>query len=1008
MPGSGTTFYFGSVDGGIWKTTDAGMVWTPIFDSQKVGSIGALAVAPSNPNVIYAGTGESDIRSDMASGDGVYKSTDAGQTWTNVGLRDSRQIGKIVVHPSNPDIVYAGVLGHAYGPNDERGIYKSTNGGATWKRVLDKGSKVGVADLAIATAQPSILFATTWETWRPPWSTYAPIDGSGTGLYRSQDGGETWSRLQTSGLPAGDWGRTAVAVSADGKRVYALIDAKDTKLAGLYRSDDGGDHWILQNSDRRLTSRAWYFGNITIDPANADVFYVPSIAFYRSEDGGKTITVVRGAPGGDDYHQVWIDPQNSSRMVLGSDQGTTISMNYGKTWSSWYNQATAQLYHVITSDSFPYAVYGTQQDSGAIGTFNRTDHGKITARDWFPSGASEAGYIAIDGNDPNILYLSGTYGDVSRFNLRTSFSQDITPWPVRNFLLEVNARKFRDPWVPVLVTSPADHKSLYLGTQYVLKTTDGGLNWETISPDLTGGKSAGSAKTEGPATVENSKERGYGVVFALAPSSLNAKLIWAGSDTGLVHVTQDGGKSWKDVTPKGLGDWSKVSMIEASHFDPAEAYAAVDRHIVDDQGPYLYRTRDYGATWAPIAEGISAPAFLRAIREDPQTRGLLFAGTEFGIYISLDDGDHWQSLQMNLPVTSVRDMVVHGDDLVVATHGRSFWVLDDITPLRQAKDAVAAAGGMLIRPAGAMRVDNDGFQGSPVPFDEPMADNPPNGAILDYYLKTAANQVKIEILDAQNKLVRTFSSEDAKEQKRQPAPIADRWFAKIAVPEKSAGLHRFVWDLEWNGHGPQVATPDASDFGAPHGPRVTAGNYEVKLTVDAKTWSQPLQVTMDPRCSATAAELDQQFQLGKQMYTETMLTRRAVAEIHSVQKQLTELQPKLAKNAELSKSTTDLLSQMGTILIGKVVTPNSFNGLEDANTGLSSALRVVESGDRTAPAQAHDVYEQARGKAKEKLAEWKEFKHKQLRPLADELKKAGLPPMAIATEEEDDPDLSRD
>ncbi len=1006
VPGSASTFYFGSVDGGIWKTTDAGMVWTPIFDDQKVGSIGALAVAPSNPNVIYAGTGESDIRSNLASGDGMYKSTDAGQTWTNTGLRDSRQISKIVVDPKNPDVVYVAVLGHAYAPNDQRGVYKSTDGGTTWKRVLDQGSEIGAADLAISTAHPNVLFAATWQTWRPPWSSYAPIDGHGTGIYRSQDGGDTWFRLQGAGLPAGDWGRTAVAVSTDGKRVYALIDAKDVKLAGLYRSEDGGNNWVFENSDRRLISRAWYFGNITVDPANPDIVYVPNVAFYRSEDGGKTITVVRGAPGGDDYHQVWIDPENSSRMVLSTDQGTTVSLNYGRTWSSWYNQPTAQIYHLITSDAFPYAIYGTQQDSGALGTFSRTDHGKITARDWFPSGASEAGYIAIDPKDPNILYLSGTYGDVSRFDLRTSFSQDITPWPVRNFGLEINMRKYRDPWVPVLVSSPADHKSLYLGTQYVMKTTDGGLNWETISPDLTG--ASPTRKAEGPPTVANSKERGYGVVFALAPSSLNADLIWAGSDTGLIHVTQDGGKSWKNVTPNGLSDWSMVSMIEASRFDPAEAYVAVNRHILDDQRPYLYRTRDYGASWQLVTDGLAAPAFLRSVREDPQTPGLLFAGTEFGIYVSFDDGNHWQPLQLNLPTTSVRDMVIHGDDLVVATHGRSFWVLDDITPLRQARDAAKVSDAWLFRTATAVRVDNDSFQGSPIPLDEPLADNPPNGAILNYYLKTTAKQVKLEIYDEQHKVVRAFSSEDTKEQKRPPAAIADRWFPKTTGLEKSPGMHRFVWNLEWNGPAPRNSDADPGDYGAPRGPRVTAGTYEVRLTVDGKSWSQSLKIEMDPRSPATVQDLDQQFQMARQMYTESLLGRRAAAEIHSVQKQLADLQPKLTGNSEIRNSTAQLLSDMGKILSAGTAEAKAAMGLDEANSGLSSALRVVESGDRTAPTQAHMLYQRSRDGLKQRLAEWKELKNKRLQLLAEDLKKAGLPPLSIVTEEEDAPDFSRD
>jgi photosystem II stability/assembly factor-like uncharacterized protein len=695
-----------------------------------VGSIGAIAVAPADPKTIYAGTGESDIRSDLSSGNGVYKSSDAGSTWTHVGLEDTRQISRIVIDPRDPEIVYVGALGHAYGPNEQRGVYKSIDGGAHWAKVLDQGSEMGISDLAISSGNPQLLFAGTWNTHRPPWSTYAPIDGPGGGLYRSQDAGKTWSRLN-KGLPEGDLGRIGVGVAPDGKRVYALIQAKK---AGLYRSDDGGDTWSLVNADARLVSRAWYFNSITVDPQNPDVIYIPNVALYRSVDGGKTVSIVRGAPGGDDYHQIWIDPKNSDSMVLGTDQGTTVSLDRGQTWSTWYNQPTAQLYHVITDNQFPYMVYGAQQDSGSAAVPSRTDHGQITPRDWFPAGGSESGYIAPDPKDPNIIYLSGTYGTVARYNKRTGFSQDVTPWPVPTFGSEINQRKYRDPWTPVLVFSPADSTTLYLGTQYVMKTVDGGLHWQTISSDLTGSTRQLGDKTEGPTTVENAKQRAYGVVFTISPSTLNRDTIWAGSDTGLIHLTRDGGKTWKDVTPSGLTAWSKISFIEASHFEAAVAYAAVDRSRLDDQTPYLYRTRDYGATWQLITKGIAAKAFLRGIREDTERRGLLFAGTELGVYVSFDDGGDWQSLQLNLPVTSVRDLAVHGDDLIIGTHGRSFWILDDITPLRQAFDVEKDKAFWLYHPAAAYRIDNDSFAGTPLPPEEPTGENPPAGAIIDYLL----------------------------------------------------------------------------------------------------------------------------------------------------------------------------------------------------------------------------------------------------------------------------------
>jgi photosystem II stability/assembly factor-like uncharacterized protein len=974
VPGNSTTFYFGAVNGGIWQTTDAGTVWHPIFDAQHIASIGALAVAPSDPKTIYAGTGESDIRSDLSSGDGVYKSVDGGQAWTNVGLRDSRQISRIVVDPHDADIAYVAVLGHAYAANAERGVYKTTDGGSHWNKVLDQGADVGAADLAIAAGNPNILFATMWRARRPPWSVYGPLGGPGSGLFRSTDAGQTWSRLSGSGLPDGDWARAGVAVSPDGKRVYALIDAKK---AGLYRSDDDGETWSLANSDPRLTSRSWYFSNITIDPQNPDVIYMPNVALYRSEDGGKTIAIVRGAPGGDDYHQIWVDPKDSTRMILGTDQGTTISLDYGKTWSSWYNQPTAQLYHVITNKKFPYTVFGAQQDSGGMAVPSRTDHGQITARDWFSPGGSESGYIAPDPNDPNIIYLTGTYGSVERFDLRTSLSQNIAPWPVFNFGAEISERKYRDPWTPVLLFSPFDKKSLYLGAQFVMKTTDGGLHWQTISPDLTGALRHGDEKkSDGPVTVENAKERGYGVVYTIAPSSLNGSLIWAGSDTGLIHLTRDGGKTWKDVTPKGLSAWSKISFIEASHFDAAEAYAAVDRHRLDDQQPYLYRTRDYGATWQLVTDGISAPSFVRAVRQDPKDKTLLFAGTELGIYVSFDDGDHWQSLQFNLPTTSVQDMVVHDDDLVIATHGRSFWILDDIAALRQVNQALRAEAAWLYSPANAVRVDNDPFSGTPIPPEEPSAENPPNGAIIDYYLKTAAEKVQLEIFDGKGDLVRSYSSGQARETKRPPVAIADRWFPKPQVLEVNAGMHRYIWDLGWTG---TSTKPDerehADEYGALRGPRVVPGTYTVKLTVDGKTQTQTLKIIMDPRSAATAAELEQQYELGQKMFTEATRMRQAVAEIHSVESRLTTAAEKLStEQLQLKASVTEEQATIKKILAGTGSHTGDSMGLEQASSGITAALRVVESSDRTVPSQAIGLFEESDRGAKLRMADWDRVK----------------------------------
>ncbi len=1022
VPGDSATFYFGAVDGGIWKTTDAGVVWTPVFDSEPVASIGALAVAPSDPRIIYAGTGESDIREDLSSGDGVYRSTDSGATWNHVGLEDTRQISRIVIDPENPNVVYAGALGHAFGPNQQRGVYKSIDGGAHWTRVLDLGPEIGISDLAMASSSPQLLFAGAWQVRRPPWSAYAPIDGPGSGLYRSQDGGKTWTRLKGNGLPDGDWGRVGVDVAPDGKRVYALIVLQNemrtqtpARKSGLYRSDDGGNTWRVANSASALTSRGWYFNRITIDPHNPDVIYIPNVALYRSEDGGKTVSVVRGAPGGDDYHELWIDPKNSASMVLGTDQGTTISLNRGHTWSSWYNQPTAQLYHVTTDNQFPYVVYGAQQDSGSAAVLSRTDHGQITPRDWFLPGGSESGYLVVDAKDPNIIYVSGTYGSVARFNKRTGLSQDISPWPAFAFDAEINQRKYRDPWTPTLVLSPLDPATLYLGTQYVMKTVDGGLHWETISPDLTGSipekppsPPSPVSQHQLPPTLENAKRAGYGVVFTIAPSPLNRDLIWAGSDTGLIHITRDGGKNWKDVSPPGLADWSQISLIEASHFDPAVAYAAVNRSRVDDQTPYMYRTRDYGATWQLITNGIAAPAFLRAVREDPQTKGLLVAGTEFGVYVSFDDGDHWQSLQLNLPVTGVRDLTFHGDDLVVATYGRSFWILDNMTPLRQVQrlDESETKAPWLYRPATAVRVDNDSFSGTPLPPEEPAAENPPNGAMIDYFLPSAAHIVQLEIFDAQQNLIRRFSSErrSSEEQvptKFLPLPVAERWFAKPEVLEKTAGMHRFVWNLTWGGSGGPTDDEDA-DYHRPSGPKAVPGTYQVRLTADGKTQNQPLTVVMDPRSPATPEVLARQLQLGKQVFAETIEARRALAEIAAVQKQLADDQQKVdqekseTRDTQLKSALADAQSAIGRIVMNKEHPTEEGPGLQDAYNALVSVLRVIESGDRAVPSQALAVYQEFSPQAKLRVAEWAKLEQTRLVELNQRLREADFAPLAIA------------
>jgi photosystem II stability/assembly factor-like uncharacterized protein len=1009
VPGSDRTYYFGGVDGGVWKTTDAGTVWQPVFDKEPVASIGALAVAPSDPKVIYAGTGESDIRSDLASGDGLYRSDDAGATWQHIGLDDSRQIARILVSPTDPHTVYVGVLGHAYGPNPERGVYKSTDGGDHWQHVLDKGPDVGVADLAMATSAPNILFAATWNAHRPPWSTYPPIEGLGNALYRSTDAGSTWTQISGHGLPTAGWTRTGVAVSADGRRVYVTINCggdAETGSApgsaagckgGLYRSDDGGDSWTLASTDARLVSRAWYFNSLTIDPENPDVLYIPNVALYRTNDGGKTIEIVRGAPGGDDYHQVWVDPKDSNHLVLGVDQGASVSLDRGQTWTTWYNQPTAQIYHVATDHRFPYAIYGAQQDSGSIAVYSRSDHGHLDARDWFLPGGSESGYIAIDPHDENILYISGTYGDVVRHDLRTSFSQTISPWPLGGFDAEINQRRQRDPWTPVLVFSHADKTSLYLGTQYVMKTTDGGLHWQQISPDLTGADP--HASTEGPVTPENSMQRGYGVVYTIAPSPLDANLIWAGSDTGRIHVTRDSGQHWTDVTPPALTPWSKIALIEADHFDPATAYAAIDRHRLDDRKPYLYITHDYGNSWTLSVDGIAPNHFVNAVRQDPEQRNLLDAGTEFGIYASFDDGAHWQPLQMNLPITSIRDMEIHDSDLIVATHGRSFWILDDIAPLRQAAAAEHSSTAFLYAPPTAIRVDNDGFLGTPLPPEEPQANNPPDGAILDYYLGRNASTLTLEILDSDGHVLRHFSSAEQHPASLPLLPIAERWFPKPQTLDTTPGEHRFVWDLA-TGSSSAGPTADDNDVTGPlAGPKVPPGAYTVRITAGGTTLSQPLHVTMDPRCACTTAVLDDQYKTGQSIYARLLTARAAMAEIDGVAAQLKKLDtPDASASVRDALHTTQ--TSLDKIRNGEHPDDESHPSLDAATAGLNTALDIVESGDRTAPAQALEIFHQMDQAAQSNISAWQHFKSADLEKLNTTLKASHHEPIQIAAIEQ--------
>ncbi len=896
-------YYFGAVGGGVWKTTNAGRTWEPIFDSQSIASIGSLAVAPSDPSVIYVGTGEASIRSVISFGNGVYKSTDAGKTWAHLGLGDTRHIGRVLIDPKDPNIVFVAALGHVYGANQERGVFRTTDGGKTWQKVLYKNDTTGAIDLAFDPDNSKIVYATLWNAHRPPWSTYPPIQGPGSGLYKSTDCGATWTQIKGNGLPTNDWQRAGIATSKN--VVYLLLDVVKGSEGGLYRSDDRGATWRRVSSDTRIFSRQWYFGEVTADVNNPDVVWVPNVSLYKSSNGGRTFSAWKGAPGGDDYHFLWLDPDDNNRMIVASDQGTVVSVDGGKSWSSWFNQPTAQMYHVSTDNQFPYFVYGAQQDSGTVATTSRSDYGSITYRDWYSIGAGESGYIAPDLSDPNIVYGGSTYGRLYRFDKRTGQSQDISPTAVEEWGGAINQKNLRFTWTSPIVFSPHDPKTIYMGAQYVLRTQDGGHSWHTISPDLTGcdvahSPSAGArsplnATEEAPLTPQNAAVRCYGVVYTIAPSPKDPNVIWAGSDSGKIWLTQDGGKNWNDVTPRAVTPWSKISMIEASPFEAGIAYAAVDRHRLDDYGAHISRTRDFGKSWQEVASNIQLEfdsgknvypltgPYVHAVREDPKRKGLLYAGTETGVYVSFTDGNSWQPLQLNLPITPVHDLVVHDDDLVIATHGRSFWILDDLTPLRQITPELASSAAHLFAPQTAMRVRSDVARDTPIPADEPSGQNPPSGAILDYFLGQLAKDVTLEILDSSGKTIRRFSSADKPFEADTSVTFPSNWFVAPTRLETAKGEHRFVWDLRYPD--PPVlhknydisAVWEVGAAGLPRGPLVLPGQYQARVTVDGKAYSQPLNVKLDPRLKVTDAELRRQFDLEMQI-TDAMQRLWAVME----------------------------------------------------------------------------------------------------------------------------------
>jgi photosystem II stability/assembly factor-like uncharacterized protein len=858
VPSQPFTFYVGAVNGGVWKTDDAGRTWRPIFDDQPTGSIGAIAVAESDPNVVYVGSGEGMPRPDLSTGDGLYKSTDAGRTWTHLGLRDGQQIPRIVVDPTNPDRLFVAVLGHPYGPNTERGVFRSVDGGRTFDKVLYHDENTGAIDLALDPTDPDTVYAVLWEQRQGPWEN-ATWTGPGSGLFKSTDGGTTWRPL-TDGLPtfADGLGRTGITVApSDPRRLYAAVDAG--RNGGIFRSDDAGETWRRSNADPRVVARPADAADIRVHPADPDTVYVPTIVAWKSTDGGATFTAWRGAPGGDDYQRMWIHPTQPDIILMTADQGAIVTLNGGRTWSSWYNQPTAQFYHVSTDNAFPYRVCGGQQESGSACVQSRGDDGQITFREWHPVGVEEYGYVAPDPLDPDIVYG----GKVTRFDRRTGQVQNVSP---------PRDSGYRTVRTQPILFSPIDPRTLYFASNTLWRTTTGGRQWTQISPDLT------RPTWEVPAIVGPYRDRPSarptqrGVIYTIGPSYVDRQTIWVGTDDGLVHLTRNGGTTWTDVTPATLQPWQKISIVEASHFDVNTAYIALNALRLDDQRPHIYRTRDAGRTWQPIVAGLPDNAPINAVREDPIRRGLLFAASERHVSVSFDDGDQWQSLRLNMPATSVRDLVIKDDDVVVGTHGRGFWILDDISPLRQITASVVKAPAYLFRPPVAWRFRWNKNTDTPLPPDEPAMPNPPDGVTLSYFLgPNVTGPVTLEIVEVEGTVIRRYSSDDPAPPPVNAPNLPDYWIRPEPRLAATPGLHRFVWDVRYP---PPAVTAFRYGIAAivgntprsPQGMSVMPGAYQVRLTVGGDVYRQPVSVRMDPRVQTPMADLTVQFTLSKAVY----------------------------------------------------------------------------------------------------------------------------------------------
>ncbi len=1005
VSGQPSVFYVGVCNGGVWKTDDYGRTWTPIFDDQPTGSIGAIAVAPSDPNVVYVGSGEGLHRPDLSTGDGIYKSTDAGKTWKHLGLRDGQQIPSISVDPRDATRLFVAVLGHPYGPSEERGIFRSTDGGQSFQKVLFKDENTGGSYVEMDPGNPQTVYAALWEAREGPWEN-AQWSGTSGGVFKSTDGGNTWHPL-TKGLPQDITQSNLAIAPSQPQRIYAAVATKLDKgiTVGVYRSDDAGETWRIATGDSRPGTRigGGDLPVLKVDPKNPDVVYSASIVTWKSVDGGKTWNALRGAPGGDDYQNIWINPDNSNIIALPGDQGAIITVNGGDSWSSWYNQPTAQLYHVSADNAFPYKVCSGQQESGSVCISSRGNDGEITIREWHPVAAEEYGYVVADPLDPDIVYG----GKLSRYDRRTGQAQDILPKPFRS-------PEYRMVRTQPVIFSPVDPHTLYFAANTLWKTRDGGHSWQEISPDLTRKTWALPASVGKYHDTAAARPVQRGVIYALAPSPLDVNRIWVGTDDGLIHVTIDGGAHWKNVTPAQLVPWAKVSVLEASHFDAQTAYAAINTFRLDELKPYIYRTRDGGKTWTAIISGITDGENVNAVREDPKRKGLLFAGTERQVYVSFDDGDHWQSLRLNMPASSVRDLTIKNDDLIAATHGRGFWILDDISPLRQLSKTVTSAPAFLFAPAAAYRVRWNMNTDTPLPPDFPAGENPPDGAVIDYFLNSnASGPVTLEIVDGRGQIVRRFSSTDAIPKIDPMLEIPKYWVRPPQVLSAEAGVHRFVWDLHLAplpNAKPEypIAAVYRNTAAKPTSPWVMPDRYTIRLMVDGKAYTQPLTVTMDPRVNTPVDALRQQFTLSKQVYEDLLSSSPAAAQLRHVRSQLKDLAKRVSQGATASAiANTDKLAET---LEGKTegrqtaptAVPDTFTSVRGR---LKALLDVLQDADAAPTTQATAAVADRRAALRALITRWAEFKAKDIPALNQQLRTAGLPEVNLSvtpgeTEEE--------